>query len=170
MQKQVNPKHAAIRKYPEQIVIAIVKDPQDKYNPITLGWAMPTSHDPMMMAISVGKTRYSLEAIRRTGEFVISFPSVHQADETMLFGTQSGRQTDKLARAGSRTEPATQIDCVMLTDAVANFECQVAGELETGDHVVFAGRIVTAHENEDPSLGRLYTVGQGHKLGGIAPI
>ena len=55
------------RKYPEQVVIAIAKDQQGKYNPITLGWTMITSHEPPMMAIAVGHKRYSREAIEGAG-------------------------------------------------------------------------------------------------------
>lgn len=45
---------AIARKYPEGVAIAIAKDPQGKHNPITLCWLMRTSHEPPMLAISVG--------------------------------------------------------------------------------------------------------------------
>ena len=66
---------AIARRYPEQVVIAIAKDRKGKYNPITLGWTMLASHEPPMMAIAVGKTRYSLQAIRHCREFVVSMAS-----------------------------------------------------------------------------------------------
>ena len=118
-----------------------------------------------MMAVSVGKTRWSLEAIRQAGEFVIAFPSERQQEETMLFGTKSGRDMDKLAAAGAKTQPAKVVDGVLLADAVANFECKLAGEMEAGDHVIFVGEVVQAHLNEKP-LDRLYTVGPNYTLAG----
>ena len=166
MQKEVAYKDAVALKFPEQIVIAIAKDAQGKYNPITLGWTMIVSHDPPMMAVAIGKGRYSLEAIRSAGQFVIAFPSEHQQAETMLYGTKSGRDMDKLAEAGAKTAPATQIDCVLLSDAVANFECVLDGELEAGDHLIFTGRIVCSHANTEP-LNRLYTVDTGYKMAGL---
>ena len=48
-----------------------------------------------MMAISIGLTRYSLEVFRNAKEFVISMPSESQEEETMFFGTKSGRDYDK---------------------------------------------------------------------------
>jgi flavin reductase (DIM6/NTAB) family NADH-FMN oxidoreductase RutF len=33
--------------------------------------------------------------------------------------------------------------------------------------VLFVGRVVAAHVNEDPSVGRLYTRGEGYQLGGV---
>ena len=166
MQRETSYAEAINLKYPEPVAIAIAKDPQGKYNPIALGWVMCTSHDPPMLAMSIGLTRYSLGAVREAGEFVIAFPSEEQEKETMLAGTRSGRDTDKLAAAGAATSPATKIDGVLLDDAVANFECKLVGELATGDHVLFAGEVVAAHVNTDLK-NRLYTVGAGHKMGGL---
>ncbi|UCD30628.1 MAG: flavin reductase, partial [Planctomycetota bacterium] len=90
VQKQVEYSRAIVSKYPEQIVIGIARDRNGKHNPITLGWTMIVSHVPPMMAVSIGKTRYSLETFRHAKEFVIAFPSEHQRAEAMLFGTQSG--------------------------------------------------------------------------------
>jgi len=158
---------AITRKYPEQVVIAIARDAQGKCNPITLGWTMITSGKPPMMAIAVGLGRYSLKAIRHSREFVISFPSSAMAEDTLFFGTKSGRDVDKLALRGTATQPATEIDCVLLSEAVANFECTLEHEFKTGDHVLFVGRIVAAHVNQDPSVRRLYTRGTGYQLGGV---
>jgi flavin reductase (DIM6/NTAB) family NADH-FMN oxidoreductase RutF len=153
-------------KYPEQVVLAIVKDAQGKYNPIALGWTMITSHNPPMMAVGLGRTRYSLEAIRQAGEFVIAMPSEDQEAETMLFGTKSGRDMDKLAAAKCSVSPATKIDCVILDAAVANFECRLVGEMETGDHVLLVGEVVACHRNT-LTLNRLYTCAPGHTMGGL---
>ena len=166
MQNQVEYSRAISSKYPEQIVIGIARDPQGKHNPITLGWTMIVSHGPPMMAVAIGKTRHSLQAFRHAREFVVAFPSQHQQDETMLFGTRSGRDIDKLAVAGSPTVPASRIDSVLLADAVANFECKLVSELETGDHFVFVGEVVCSHLNDKP-LNRLYTVGEGYAMAGL---
>lgn len=158
---------AICTKYPEQVAICIAKDAQGKYNPITLGWVMPTSHDPPMFAISIGLTRHSLEAIRLAGEFVIAFPSTEMADDALFHGSKSGRDMDKLAECGTATIPATEIDCVLLADAVANFECVLESELLTGDHVIFTGKVVASHKNDDPNVCRVYSVAPNHVLGAI---
>lgn len=166
MQQEVPYAQAIVAKYPEQVVIAIAKDPQGKCNPISLGWSMITSHRPPMLAVSIGKTRYSLQAFRQARQFVVAFPSERQARETLVFGTKSGRDADKLALAAAETQPAKKIDCVLLADAVANFECKLVAELQTGDHVIFVGEVVCSHVNDAP-LNRLYIVGPGHALAGV---
>ena len=85
----------------------------------------------------------------------------------MLFGTKSGRDCDKIAEANCEVQPASQIDSILLSDAVASFECELDGEIEAGDHYIFTGRVVCSHVNETPQK-RLYTVGKGYKLGCFA--
>ena len=166
MQERADYADAVATKYPEQIVIAIARDSKGNHNPITLGWTMIVSGTPPMMAIAVGKPRWSMEAIRSAGEFVIAFPSEGQRDQTMLFGTKSGRDMAKLAESGAATIPAAEIDSVLLADAVANFECRLAGEMEAGDHIIFVGEVVASHRNPDRP-NRLYTVGPGYKMAGL---
>jgi len=166
VQKQVSCSEARNVCCPRELVIAIVRDRDGKCNPITLGFMMSTSIKPPMIAVSIVPTHHSASAIRHAREFVVALPSEHQAEESMRYGTTSGRDCDKLADAGAKTQPAREIDCVLLSDAVANFECRLVGEMETGDHVIFVGEVVCAHVNETP-LRRLYILGPGHRLGGL---
>jgi flavin reductase (DIM6/NTAB) family NADH-FMN oxidoreductase RutF len=167
MQKEVPFAEAIRTKYPEQVALALARTPSGIVNPITLGWVMPTSHAPPMVAISVGLTRYSLEVLRKAGEFVLCFPSTEQAEETLYFGTTSGRVANKLEARRTATQAASKIDACLVADAVANFECVVVGELLSGDHVIFVGEVVASHVNTEGKK-RLYTVAPGHRLGGVA--
>ncbi len=164
MQKQVEYAEAVKTKYPEQVVIAIARDKSGKANPITLGWTMFASGNPPMMAIAVAAGHYSVKAIEHSKCFTIAYPSAEMAQATLFFGSHSGRDTDKLAETGCRTEPARQIDSILLSDAVANFECVEESRVPAGDHIIYIGRVVAAHINAEPRK-RLYTVAPGHKLG-----
>jgi flavin reductase (DIM6/NTAB) family NADH-FMN oxidoreductase RutF len=164
MQKQVEYADAVKTKYPEQIVIAIAKDKSGKANPITLGWTMFASGNPLMMAIAVAAGHYSVKAIEHSKCFTVAYPSAEMAKDALFFGSHSGRDTDKFAESNCRTEPARQIDSVLLSDAVANFECVEESRVQAGDHVIYIGRVVAAHVNTEPRK-RLYTVAPGHKLG-----
>ena len=167
MQKQVEYSDAIKTKYPEQVVIAVAKDKAGKANPVTLGWTMIVSGSPPMMAIAVAKTHYSIEAITHSKCFTIAFPSSEMADAALFFGSKSGRDTDKFAEIDCKTEPAKSIDSVLLTDAVANFECTLESQMPAGDHIIFIGEIVSSHINTEPKK-RLYTTGPGHKLGSVS--
>jgi flavin reductase (DIM6/NTAB) family NADH-FMN oxidoreductase RutF len=89
------------------------------------------------------------------------------AETALFFGSKSGRDIDKFAEFDCKHEPAKTIDSVLLSDAVANFECTLESETEAGDHIIFVGKVVCSHINTD-SKKRLYTVGPGHKLGSVS--
>ena len=164
MQKQVEYSDAIKTKYPEQVVIVIAKDEHGKANPVTLGWTMITSGNPPMMAIAVAKKHYSVQAINHSKCFTICYPSSEMADAILFFGSKSGRDTDKLAEFKCNIEQANEINSVLLSDAVANFECRLVSQMEAGDHFIFVGEIVCSHMNAE-SKKRLYTIAPGHKLG-----
>jgi flavin reductase (DIM6/NTAB) family NADH-FMN oxidoreductase RutF len=166
MQKQVDFSEAIKTKYPEQVVIAIAKDENGKANPVTLSWTMIASGQPPMMAIALAAKHYTVQAIRHSRCFTIAYPSAEQADAAMFFGTHSGRDTDKLAQFECDTDKCTKIDSVLLSDAVANFECTLESQMPAGDHIIFVGKIVSAYKNTEDKK-RLYTIGPGHKLGGV---
>jgi len=165
-QKQVEYSQAIRKKYPEQCIVAIAKDKNGKANPITMGWTMITSDSPPMMAVSMSAGNYTVEAVRHSKCFTIAYPSAEQADAVLFFGTHSGRNTDKFKEFPTAVEPAKQIDSVLLTDAVANFECQLESEFTTGDHLIFVGRVIASHVNIMPKK-RLYILGAGRKLGPV---
>lgn len=169
-QKPVSYKEAIVKKYPEQVIVTIAKDKNGKANPVTMGWTMITSGRPPMMAVSMSSGHYTVGCVRHSRCFTIAFPSAEMAEAVLFFGRNSGWNTDKFKEYGvCRNEPAKEIDSVLLTDAVANFECELAEEFVTGDHIIFVGRIVASHINTAPKR-RLYIIGKGAKLGPVAPI
>jgi len=167
MQKQVKFEQAIKTKYPEQIVIAIAKDKNGKANPVTLGWTMIASYEPPMMLIGVYKGHYTVKCIRHSKCFTLVYPSSDMAKAALFFGSHSGRDTDKLAEFRCKTAPAKKIDSVLLTDAVANFECRLVKQIATGDHITFVGQIVCSHVNTKRKK-RLYSLGTGHKVGSVS--
>ena len=166
MQKQVKFEQAYKTKYPEQIVIIIAKDKNGKANPVTLGWTMIASYEPPIMLIGVYKGHYSVKCIRYSKCFTIVYPSSDMAKAALFYGEHSGRDTDKLKTFPSKTDPARKIDSVLLTDAVANFECKLIKQIPTGDHITFLGEIVASHINTKKKK-RLYSIGTGHKVGPV---
>ena len=166
MQKKVTFEQAVKTKYPEQVVIAIAKDKTGKANPVTLGWTMIASYAPPMMAIGVYKRHYSVKCIRHSKCFTIVYPSSDMAKAALFFGSHSGRDIDKLGQFKCRTSPAKKIKSVLLSDAVANFECRLVRQILTGDHITFVGRIVCSHINTKRKK-RLYSLSTGHKLGPV---
>lgn len=168
-QIEVPYKQAIVKKYPEQLIVTIAKDKNGKANPVTMGWTMITSGSPAMLACSMHQGHYTVTCVRHSKGFTIAFPSAEMADAVLFFGTHTGWDTDKFAEFKCPHTPATKIDSVLLTDAVANFECELEKECVTGDHIIFVGRVVASHINRSPKR-RLYIIGPGRQLGAVEAI
>jgi flavin reductase (DIM6/NTAB) family NADH-FMN oxidoreductase RutF len=138
------------RKYPEWIVLVATVDEAGTPDVMPAGWAMVASHNPPMFAIGVGHGRYTHALIRGQREFVIAFPGPGLEEAISYTGSCSGRDVvDKVARSGLRLLAANHVQPPLLGGCVVNLECELAGELEAGDHTIFVGRVVAAHVEEE---------------------
>ena len=165
MQKLTDYRNSRTLQYPEPVSIIIVKDENGRYNPMSASWVTLTSIEPRMIAISIGFQRYTYELMSKQHEFVIAFPSDRMATEVALFGSESGRDMDKLKALGTPTQPATKIDGLLLSDATVNYECVLKDSMVTGDHVLYSAEIVASHAHIE-KLPRLYVLSP-KKYGGI---
>lgn len=158
MLKEVPVQEAWRRKYPERTVLAVSVSKEGKPNIITLGWNMPTSFSPPMVAISVGLTRYSHKLISESHEFVLAFPSEDMKDAVLFCGTHSGRDVDKFKATGLTPIKAKYVKPPLIAEATVNMECQVVGSIRTGDHTIFVGEILAAYiSDEDKPI--LFNIG-----------
>ena len=117
----------------------IVKD-----NIITLDWHMPTSFNPELYAISIGKTRFSLEFVRQSKAFVVNFMPYSLKDMVLRCGRVSGKHVDKFKDTGLTKADGEKLDCPRIKEALAWLECEVVDEFETGDHIIFIGKVVNS--------------------------
>ena len=62
-----------------------------------------------------------------------------QLELARRFGTQSGREHDKLA--GIRWRP-NRVGAPILEEALAYFDCELMGRTRAGDHELVLGRVV----------------------------
>ena len=167
MQRQETIERALERKYPEQVVLVVTRSVEGRTNIMAVGWTGIASGEPLMFMLGIDSEAYTYELIRATKSFVVAFPSEQMGSAVLQAGSVHGRNRDKLAETGLATMPALHVAAPLLTDAVANFECELADIVQPGDCPLIFGRVVAAHVHTDPDLRRLYTVALGHVMGGI---
>jgi len=147
--EQTEPSTAIQRLSPERTILVTVGG--DRPNAMPANWCTRTSHDPPMLAVSVGHERYTHELLEQHDAFGIVLPGDHHREAVRAWGEESGRDADKFERSDVTVEVG-ETGVPLLAGAAANFECSADGRLETGDHTLFAGEIVAAHV--DPSVQR----------------
>jgi flavin reductase (DIM6/NTAB) family NADH-FMN oxidoreductase RutF len=121
----------------------------EKPNIITLAWAMPTSINPPLVAISIAPRRQSHHLVEETKEFVVNIPTMEILKETLYCGRTSGKDHDKFKEAGLTPLPAKKVKPPIIKECVAHLECVLHGQFTTGDHTIFVGQIVAAYADKE---------------------
>jgi flavin reductase (DIM6/NTAB) family NADH-FMN oxidoreductase RutF len=142
---------------PYPYVLAVTIDKNKKPNIIGLGWWMFTSWNPQMIAISIGKQRYSHECIEYCKDFVLCFPSKEQKDGAWLCGIKSGRDIDKFKETGFKKIPAKMVKPPIIDGSTVAYECKVENIVETGDHTQYIGKVLAIHGSPEKPK-HLYSV------------
>lgn len=149
--RKVSFSEAMSRKYPEWVVLVSTKDKEGKPNVMPAGWAMIVSGNPPMFAVAIGHGRYTHEIVEDQKEFVIAFPAPGMEQIISYCGSHSGRDVDKFVETDLEAIKADELGAPLIAGCPINLECMLKGELETGDHTVFAGEVVASHIEEDVS-------------------
>lgn len=141
----VNVRSAYRLLHPMHTVLVSCMGKTGKPNIITLAWAMPTSINPPLVAISISPRRHSHTLIEETKEFVINIPTMDLLDETVFCGTKSGRSHDKFRETGLTPLPGKKVKAPLIKECVGHLECKLYSQCTAGDHTIFVGEIVEAH-------------------------
>ena len=144
---EVNSTYAYRLLHPMHTVLVSCVGKAGKPNVTTVAWAMPTSNDPPLVAISVSPKRHSHTLIQESQEFVINIPTLELLQATYACGSFSGRSFDKFKKAGLTPIPARKVKAPAIRECIAHLECTVESEVTTGDHTVFVGNVVAAYAN-----------------------
>ncbi|MBP2626870.1 MAG: flavin reductase domain protein FMN-binding protein [Firmicutes bacterium] len=119
---------------------------------------------PVFMAM-VRPSRFTYQCIKKSGQFTISIPFKDMSAALGICGSQSGRDTDKLAAANLTTVPGKKISTPVIADCGLHYECKVvykqemSAELLATDlqekwyasgnyHTLFFGEILTTYVDE----------------------
>ena len=106
-------------------------------NAFTAAWVMQSSFDPPMLALSINPAHSSYPLLVAGGCFTVNVLGKQHRELALHFGTP--RKEGKLASVNWREAGC---GAPVLVDALAWFECSVAGELASGDHVLVLGKVV----------------------------
>jgi flavin reductase (DIM6/NTAB) family NADH-FMN oxidoreductase RutF len=115
-----------------------------KANVAAFAWVTPVSADPPLVAVSCAPRRYTYKLLKETGEFVINIPASNMLNQVWICGSKSGREVDKFKTAKLTVKPASRVKAPIIEECIGYMECKVVNELESGDHVLFIGKVLAA--------------------------
>lgn len=134
---------------PESCVFVISVDKKGKPNGMIAGWKTRCSIRPPLFAVVLSKDGNTHKLIRQSKEFVVAVPNEGLEKEVNFFGTKSGSKIDKFKKTKIETEKAKFVKSPLIKKATINLECKLAKEIDSGDHVMFIGRILASYANEN---------------------
>ncbi|HUR19422.1 MAG TPA: flavin reductase family protein [Vicinamibacterales bacterium] len=133
-------------------------------NGFTAAWVTQVSFNPLLLMLSVHPEHATWPLIETSGRFVVNVLGARQLELARHFGTQSGREVDKLSTVPTM---AGGDGAVVLTHAAAWLACQIDRLVPAGDHVVVIARVV-AGEVLDPATTPLRYLDTGNMDGSAA--
>lgn len=148
---------------PRPAVLVTCIDQSGKPNAISVAWHTSLSHEPPLVGISIGLTRYSHELITSTGEYVINVVGQDMQPAVEFCGEHSGRDCDKIPQAGLQLRPARFLKTPILEAALGHLECQVEQEVPAGDHTFFVAKVLHAEVRSD-CFDKAWVPGSGDVL------
>ncbi|MDO4479002.1 MAG: flavin reductase family protein [Lachnospiraceae bacterium] len=162
--------------YPLPAVLVSTRSKAGQDNLMTAAWAGTICSDPVMLSISVRKSRLTYETIMETGCFVVNTTTEEMALATDYCGVRSGRDEDKWVTMKLEKEEATHMDCPMCAASPICLECVVKESKDLGSHTMFIAEVVAVHADEqyinengrfcfNKSHPLVYSHGEYHALG-----
>jgi flavin reductase (DIM6/NTAB) family NADH-FMN oxidoreductase RutF len=142
---QINIASAYRLLHPMHTVLVSCVGKTGKPNITTLAWAMPTSINPPLIAISLAPSRHSHTLIEESGEFTVNIPTLETLQAVYACGSLTGRSFDKFKKTNLTPTPGKKVKAPAIRECVAHVECSVDNKFTTGDHTIFVGKILEAY-------------------------
>jgi len=124
---------------------------------MTANWAMQSSFEPPMVAVSIENTSKTIGLIRDAHHFAVNVLLHGQRDLAAKLGRTSEQAPNKLK--GIKTKPAPASGAPILADALGWVECRVVATLPSGDHTLVLGEVVEAGVEHDGAALTLLETG-----------
>ena len=136
-------KKTALQHLTTGLVIVGSRGDGDALNAMTANWVIQTSFHPPMVAVAIEKDAHTRTLIDQGKVFSINIVRAGPDAEALV-----GKFVKPAQRAGNKLEdePFTTADtgAPILANALSWVDCRVTGQLDTGDHILYAGEVIAA--------------------------
>ncbi|WP_027365501.1 flavin reductase family protein [Desulfotruncus alcoholivorax] len=134
--------------YPTPVFIIGSYDPEGKANVMTAAWGGICCSKPPCMCIALRKATYTYQNIINKKAYTINIPSEELAYAADYFGIVSGKDEDKLSKAGLTAVKSDLVDAPYVKEFPMVIECKLIHTIEIGLHTQFIGEILDVKVDE----------------------
>lgn len=136
---------------PVPAVLISCTDGEGHDNVMTAAWAGTVCSDPVMVSVSIRKSRHSHAMIMKTREFVMNLTNESMVRAVDYAGIYSGAKVDKFELPGQlhmTREKAHVVSAPCIAESPLCLECKVVQVLELGSHDMFIAKVVSTDVDE----------------------
>ncbi len=131
-------------------VVLVTTNYRGKSNIMTLSsLIMLQQNPPFLLGFVLGPWNFSYKALYKTGECVISIPTVDMASTVVEIGNCSGEEIDKFKTFNLTPLPAREVRAPLIAESLANIECQVIDRSMVGKYSLFILKAVNVWTDND---------------------
>jgi flavin reductase (DIM6/NTAB) family NADH-FMN oxidoreductase RutF len=135
--------------YPTPVLVIGTYDKTGKPNVMTAAWAGICCSAPPCVGVSLRKATYSYGNIMERKAFTVNVPSENYVKEADYFGIASGKDEDKLSKAGLTPMRSEIVDAPYIKEFPLVLECRLLQAIEIGLHTQFIGEIIDVKAEEN---------------------
>lgn len=128
--------------------IVATYDKEGRADAMTAAWCGIANSNPASVIVALQPVRYTYENILEKREFTICIPSEKYAKEADYFGLVSGRDVDKIQKAGLTAKRAENVNAPYIEEFPMYLECKLTDRMNLGSHFVLIGKIVDVKADE----------------------
>lgn len=125
----------AMARFASGVTVVTTRDDLGHPYGFTASSFSPVSMEPPLILVCLGRSALAFDAFYACRRFVVSVLADHHRDLAELFGT---RRADKFGGGGLT---ATPDGVPAVRGALAVIECESAGRVDAGDHVILLGSV-----------------------------
>ncbi len=134
--------------FPTPVWVIGSYDKDGKPDVMTAAWGGVCSSKPPAVSVSIRKATLTHGNITARKAFTVNVPSAKQIKEADHFGVVSGRDEDKLAKAGMTAVKSDKVDAPYVKEFSLVIECRLIQTHEVGIHTQFIGEIMDVKADE----------------------
>jgi len=106
-----------------------------------------------VITVAIAPSRYTFECVTQgIREFTINIPNDKIEEAINITGSLSGRNSDKIARAGLKTIKGRKTKVPTLDNCILSYECKIVHECKSGtmaSHHLFFGEILASYASKE---------------------
>lgn len=129
-------------------VVMVTSEYDNKTNVFTVAWCGNICTNPAMVSISVRKSRYSYDLIKKSGEFVINLVTESLVKACDYAGVKSGRDHDKIKELGLHLNRIEDFNTPGILESPVNLVCKLEQIIELGSHDLFIAKVLAVNVDD----------------------